>query len=217
MAARDRRVITVRRSTVVRVGVAALVLVATGVGVAIGFAIGSKSSPPRAASTTSTRGTTGAAHGSDTTPKLPVTSTTIAAVQPAVLSCGPGSTPTVRPTTITVGCATGSVTVTSISWTAWSAATGGQATGTLNVNNCQPNCASGTSRSTAAIVVVFHAVNGIFQDVSITPSQNLPASPKTTSTAPLRTASTIPLTTTSTSSGFSPVAASQPGSGWGGH
>jgi hypothetical protein len=98
--------------------------------------------------------------------------------------------------------------VTAIRWTLWGAATGGQGRGTLNVNNCQPNCATGTSRSAPAIVVVFNAVNGIFQDVSITPSQDVLNTPKTTSTTGLQT--------TSTTSGPAPVAASQPGSGWGG-
>jgi hypothetical protein len=101
--------------------------------------------------------------------------------------------------------------VTAISWTLWGAATGGQGRGTLNVNNCQPDCATGTSRSAPAIVVVFNAVNGVFQDVSITPSQDVLNPSRTTSTTGRPT---VP-TTTSTTTGPAPVAASQPGSGWG--
>jgi hypothetical protein len=104
--------------------------------------------------------------------------------------------------------------VTNINWKGWGADAGGQGTGTLNVNNCQPNCAGGTSRSTDAIVIVFHPVSGIFQDVSITPTQGIPPNAKPPSASTSST--TIPLTTT-TSNGFSPVAASQPGSGWGGN
>ena len=82
------------------------------------------------------------------------TSTTVASV-PAVLSCGPGPTPHVRPTTLTVGCATKGTTVTGITWSAWDAAAGGQGTGTVSVG----------FQSAPAIVVVFHDVAGIFQDV----------------------------------------------------
>ena len=102
--------------------------------------------------------------------------------------------------------------MTAINWTLWGAATGGQGKGTLNVNNCQPNCATGTSRSAPAIVVVFNALNGIFQDVSITPSQNLLNPTKNTSTTGL---ANVP-TTTSTTGGLASIASSQPGSGWGG-
>ena len=69
--------------------------------------------------------------------------------------------------------------MTAINWTLWGAATGGQGRGTLNVNNCQPNCATGTTRSTPAVVVVFNALNGIFQDVSITPAQDVLNTPNT--------------------------------------
>ena len=116
----------------------------------------------------------------------------------AVLSCGPGSTPHVRPTRLVVGCANGKTTVTDIVWNSWDSATGGQGTGTLHVG----------SASAPAIVVVFRDVAGIFQDVSITPSQDVSA----TSTTSVATGPT----TTPTTGGISPVAATQPGSGWGG-
>ena len=110
---------------------------------------------------------------------------------PGVLSCGPGSTTSVRPTKLTVGCATGAITVTDITWSAWGAATGGQGTGTLNANLL----------SAPAIVVVFHVVKGVFQDVSITPSADVstnPTAPTTPTTGPTATPTTIPTTTTTT-------------------
>jgi hypothetical protein len=190
---KDPGLITVRRSTVVRVGVVALVLVALGVGTAIGLLVGSRSSPSTKSSTTGTQG------GSASTTSLPQTSTTGAPL-PVVLSCGPSSTRHLQPTTITVGCATGTTTVTGISWNEWGAATGGQGTGTLKVG----------SQSTQAIVIVFHVVDGVFQDLSVTPSNDVSS---TTSSATSRT--TLPVTTTAPG-GLTSVAASQPGSGWGG-
>jgi len=190
----------VRRSTIVRFGVVVLVLVALGVGTAIGLLVGRKSSPPAKSTAAATSTTTD--HVSTTTSPLASTSTTTTPV-PAVLSCGPGSTPHVRPTTLTVGCPTGAVRVTGITWTTWDAATGGQGTGTVNVG----------LQSAPAVVVVFHEVNGIFQDVSVTPSKDVSSTPPTTGGT---TTSTILPTTTTTTAGIAPVAASQPGSGWGG-
>jgi hypothetical protein len=197
VVSKDSRVFTVRRSTVVRIGIAALVLVALGAGTAIGLAVGSKSSPQTNESTGG-GGATNPANASTTT--VPQTTSTVAAL-PGVLSCGPGSTTSVRPTRLTIGCASGAITVTAITWSAWGAATGGQGTGTLNAY----------SLSEPAIVVVFHDVNGVFQDVSITPSQGVSATPTTSTTS-----STSGPTTTTTTGGLSPIAASQPGSGWGG-
>jgi hypothetical protein len=213
------RVITVRPSTVLRVGIVALILAALGVGIAVGFAVGSRSSAPTAKSTLVGRSTT-TAHGSTTTATSAPSATTTVAPVPVVLSCGPGSTQTVRPSGLTVGCATGAITVTAITWQMWNARTGGQGRGTLSVNSCQPNCASGTSRTVSAIVVVFDAVKGVFQDVSITPSQDASTTTTTivtipTTTVPTITPTTIP-TITPTTSALTPVAASQPGSGWGG-
>jgi hypothetical protein len=188
----------VRRSTIVRVGVVVLVLVALGAGTAIGLIVGSKSSPPAKLIAIGTSTTT--EHVSTTT--SPLTGTTTTSV-PAVLSCGPGSTPHVRPTTLTVGCPAGAVKVTGINWNAWEAATGGQGTGTVNVG----------LQSAPAVVVVFHEVNGIFQDVSVTPSNDASSTPPTTGGT---ITSTILPTTTTTTGGIAPVAASQPGSGWGG-
>ena len=166
VARQDPRVITVQRSTVVRIGVVLLVLAALGVGTAIGLTVGSKSSP-------SAKST---APGASTTSK-PVsttsstsTSSTTAAPEPAVLSCGPLPTPHVRPTTLTVGCATRTVTVTGITWNEWDGEAGGQGTGTVNQG----------FENAPAIVVVFHAVNGIFQDITVTPTKDASSTPPTT-------------------------------------
>ena len=175
------------------VGIAILVLAALGIGFATGLTV-AKSSPSTTTSTTTGASTT-TVHGSTTTSSH--TTSTLAPLV-AVLSCGPGSTAHVRPTRLIVGCASGKTTVTNINWKSWDAATGGQGTGTLNVD----------SASAPAIVVVFHDVAGIFQDVSITPSQSV----STTSTTAVATGPT----TTPTTGGISPVAATEPGSGWGG-
>ena len=201
MAYKDSRLITVRRRTVVRAGIVLLVLSALGVGITIGLVASSQSSPPTTKSTNTGISTTPAHPLTTTTTSPPTTVTPL----PGVLSCGPGSTAHIRPTKLTIGCGSGLVTVTDISWSQWGSVGGGQGRGTLNVG----------LMSAAAIVVVFHDVNGIYQDVSITPSKNVPTTPSTARTRATTTTSTIPLTT-STAGGLSPIAASQPGSGWGG-
>ena len=102
MASKDQRVITVRRSTLVRVGLAVLVFGALAAGIAIGLA-DRPSSPPRA---------TGSADPGSRTATTAATSSTTAPASAgvAVLSCGPGSSPHVRPATLVIGCSTGSVT-----------------------------------------------------------------------------------------------------------
>jgi septal ring-binding cell division protein DamX len=208
---KDPRVITLRRSTIVRIGVVALVLVAVGIGIAIGYNLRVTPSPTTKSDADRTSTTTSEGSSATTSPLSSTTTSAGSSSVPAVLPCGPATTPTVRPTNLTVDCATGGTTVTGITWNSWGSATGGQGTGTLNVNNCQPDCAHGTSKSASAIVVVFHPVLGIFQDVSITPTQDVSNKKKT----PLTTRSTVPLTTT-IPGGLLPVDASQPGTGWGG-
>ena len=201
MVHKDPRLITVRRSTVVRVAIVAAVLAALGGGIAIGLTVGSKPAPPTKPAASGVSTTT--AHVSTTTSPL-LTTTTVAV--PAVLSCGPGSTPHVRPTKLTVGCPTGTSTVTDITWNAWDASTGGHGTGTFNVGFL----------SVPAIVVVFDDVNGVFQNVAITPSADVSTTSTTTPKTGPTTVPTSPLTTTPTTAGVAPVAATQPGSGWGG-
>lgn len=173
MAARKPQVITLRRSTAVRTGIVAAVLAALAVGFAMGLGISSTAAPPTdavvvAATTTS--------HGS------PVTRP---GLLPTVRSCGSRSTSQVRPTRIYIGCASGDISITTITWSHWGSA--GSGSGTLNVNNCQPNCATGSVSSSPAFVVVSNPVAGVYQDVLITPP----------------------------SGALTPQSSSQPGSGWG--
>lgn len=206
MADNDPKVITVRRTTVVRAGVVLLVLAALGVGTVIGLSVGSSTPSPHNSSSTSGSSTTLPV---STTTSSGTSSTSVASV-PAVLSCGPGSTPHVRPTTLTVGCGTKDTTVTGITWNVWEATAGGQGTGTLKVG----------FQSASAIVVVFHEVAGIFQDVTVTPLSDATSTPLTTTstTGGTTPSSVLPTTTTTTTTrGIAPVAASQPGTGWGGN
>jgi hypothetical protein len=151
---------------------------------------GSHSSSPPNKTVAATRPTTHVS--STTTMAAPTTITTAApttatAPSSAVLSCGPGSTPNMRPTLIYIGCADGAISLTKITWSAWGS-TSGSGSGTLNENDCTPDCADGTFHSAPASVVVSNPVGGVFQDVSIIPN----------------------------SGGLSPEASNQPGSGWGG-
>ena len=82
---------------------------------------------------------------------------------------------------------------------------GGQGTGTLNVG----------MMNVPAIVVVFNDVNGVFQDVSITPSKDVSTTPTVPKKKTSRTAPTTGLATTTTTGGPSPVVATKPGSDWG--
>jgi hypothetical protein len=93
--------------------------------------------------------------------------------------------------------------VTGITWNEWGKTTGGQGTGTLNLDLL----------STPAIVVVFNDVNGVFQDVSVSPTQSVTT---TTTTGKSGAPATGP-TTTPTTGALGPLAASQPGTGWGGN
>jgi hypothetical protein len=71
-----------------------------------------------------------------------------------------------------LACATGDISVSGITWQSWgTVAAYGQ--GTLNVNNCVPYCAAGTTTSYPASVEVSapSAASGvpIFQQVTVTP------------------------------------------------
>lgn len=143
--------VIVRRSTALRVGTVVTVLAALGIGFGIGLAI---SSPPPPANRVVTAAST--THGSPTTPT------------PRALPCGSGSKPQMRPTSLYIGCSSRVVFMTGITWSSW-ASTGGSGSGTLHVNDCQPNCATGAISSTPAFVVVSNPVGGIFRDVVMTP------------------------------------------------
>jgi hypothetical protein len=153
---RKAAVITFRRSTAVRAGVAAVVLGALSVGFAVGWVI---SSPPPSPSTDKV--VTEAA----TTPMSPPSETATPAT--AVASCKLGSKVQVRPTTIDIGCH-GDISISTVTWSSWGTSTG-SGSGTLTVNNCQPSCATGSVSSSPAFVVLSDPVGGVFQDVLITP------------------------------------------------
>ncbi len=86
MADNDPRVITLRRSTVVRIGIAVAILAALGIGLAIGLSVRSPSSSPSKSAATTTTTKTG--HASTTTTTVPPTTTT---------GAPPATTTTVNP------------------------------------------------------------------------------------------------------------------------
>ena len=181
-------VIILRRSAVVRFGTVVAVLAALGIGYVIGLAISSR--PPLPNAVVTAAATT---HGSSSAPTpgpvaVPagVPTTASADPVPTVLSCKAGSKPQVRPTILYIGCASGGITMTDVTWSSWGS-TQGSGSGNLHVNSCRPTCATGIIDSSPAFVVVSNPVGGVFQNVLATPP-----------------------------SGFvTPQSRSQPGSGWG--
>jgi hypothetical protein len=164
VAGRKAVVIVVRRSTVVRMGVAAGVAAALAIGFGIGWAI---SSPPSAtssirvvteAATTPTSSLSGMA-----TAAAPTTSATL----PRTAACRPSSIAAVRPTSIDIGCH-GDTTMSAVTWSSWGPRTA-MGSGTLTVSSCRPSCATGGVVRSPAFVVLSHPLGGIFQDVLITP------------------------------------------------
>ena len=165
VANRKAAVITVRRSTLVRMGVGAVVLAALVVGFAVGWVISSSPYSPSTSKVVTEAGTT-------PTPSPPATTraastATPASQAPSVASCIPGSEPQVRPTKIDIGCG-GHISISTVTWSSWGPSTG-SGSGILKVNNCQPSCAAGSVRSSPAFVVVSNPVSGVFKDVLITP------------------------------------------------
>ena len=158
------RVFTIHRSIVVRLGVAAAVLAALGVGFFAGLAI---SSPP--SRTSGGKVVTDASVASVKSPSLTTKASPPAASSaklPTVLSCTPGSKPQVRPETLDIGCA-GDISMSGVTWSTWGST--GYGSGMLTANNCQPSCAAGTLSSSPAFVVLSKPLGGVFQDVLITP------------------------------------------------
>jgi hypothetical protein len=160
MADDDHPVITLRKSTVVRVGMAVSVLAALGAGVGIGLAVGS-SSPSVHPSAVGIH------------KHAPVTTTTSAAPLPEVESCNntPGAVQ-LRPAFIGFGCVAVNTAVTAIAWTSWTSSTA-SGTGTFNQNNCVPDCASGVhSTSQAAVSLTSpgeYLGRLVFQNVTVSP------------------------------------------------
>ncbi len=122
-------------------------------------------------STTTTRPTT-------TTPATSTPPTTSAPAFPGVPVCQPSTTPPViRPTVIYFACVTGNVSVTNITWQSWGAAIA-VGSGTLNVNNCEPDCANGTFAKYPASIELSDPTNAtgtpMFQYVSVVNHGNGP-------------------------------------------
>ena len=145
MADEDPRTITLRRSTVVRVGIAAAILAALGLGLAIGLSVNSPSSSPAKSAGSST--TTTAAHVATTTTIAPTTTTaaapttTTAPPVPLVMVCT--GTPMYKPTTMNWCTSLCSDSIQGVTWSSWTA-TSASGTGTLITNDGLPNCAQGT-------------------------------------------------------------------------
>ena len=163
---RKAAVITLRRSTVFRIGVGAVVLAALGVGFAVGLAI--RSSPfSMPANRVVTDAATTPEHSQPATEKAASSSATAAPLPPTAAACTHGAKPQERPTSIDIGC-DGHIAMSGVTWSSWETSTA-SGSGTLTVSDCQPSCATGTTKSSPAFVVVSNPLNGIFQDVLITP------------------------------------------------
>jgi hypothetical protein len=163
-AQRNVGVITMRRSTVVRMGVAAVVLVALGIGFAVGLAVSSPAPSRSAVKVVTDPSVASVSSHSTATTASPAPAP--AAKVPTVVPCRPGPKPEVQPTTLDIGCA-GDTVISAVTWSSWGSVADGS--GTLTLNNCQPSCATGTVSSSPAFVVVSDPVGGVFQDVLITP------------------------------------------------
>jgi len=151
MVERKVPVVVYRRRTILRVGSVVTVPLAMGVGFAIGLAITSPAPPANrvvtAASTT---------HGSPLAPT------------PDVLPCGSASGSRIRPTSVSIGCASHAIFMTGVTWSSWTV-DGASGSGTLHVNDCRPSCATGTVSQAPAFVVLSDPVGGVFRDVLMTP------------------------------------------------
>jgi hypothetical protein len=162
---RDVQVITMRRSTVARIGVAAVVLAALGTGFAVGLAISSPGpSTPAVKVVTDASVASVPSHSTNWTVSPPMAPP---AKLPTVASCRPGQKSQARPKSIDIGCA-GDVSMSAVTWSNWGRSTG-DGSGTLTFNSCRPSCATGSVSSSPAFVVVSDPVGGVFQMVLITP------------------------------------------------
>jgi len=92
------------------------------------------------------------------------TPTTSTVRLPHIYSNGcPGENPaTFEPSEIPISCADYSTSLTGITWSSWTA-TGAKGSGTLNVNNCTPNCAGGTVNSSPTSVTLSDPVQSTTQ------------------------------------------------------
>jgi hypothetical protein len=158
-------VIVVRRSTAVRVGLAAGVVAALAVGFGVGWSISSSSYAASTDNVVTEAATTPMSSPSAMSSAIsPATSSTLAS---KAVSCRSGSSLQVEPTSIDIGC-DGDTVISSVTWSSWGSHTA-MGSGTLALNNCQPSCTTGGISSSPAFVVLSDPVKGVFQDVLITP------------------------------------------------
>jgi hypothetical protein len=75
-----------------------------------------------------------------------------------VIDCPDSHKGTERPTTLTVTCADGNESLTGLSWSSWAKA-GATATGTLETNDCKPDCADGHQIRYPATVTLTDPLN----------------------------------------------------------
>ncbi|HLX88095.1 MAG TPA: hypothetical protein VKR22_06525 [Acidimicrobiales bacterium] len=101
----------------------------------------------------------------------PVTNT--APPVPVVNACaGSRSQPAIRPRSVLVVCENAAVGVTGITWSSWGTVNA-LGNGTANVDDCRPDCASGTMRHYPASIYLYgpsSASEPVFQDITVTPS-----------------------------------------------
>ena len=162
----------VQRRTLVISGVVALIVVVA----LLAFFVGKSSSSGSATNTTEKRSTT--TSPSRTSP--PTTTAPLTYVAP----CAPSTNPMLKPATIYLACGSGNVSLTNISWSSWGSSEA-SGTGTYNVNDCVPYCASGhfasipatvtmTNPTSAGGAVEFGSVNVVPSDGSASATANLP-------------------------------------------
>lgn len=152
-------------------GVGVLVLVLAGC--SSGTPTSSSTSSSRPHSTTSRSGTTTTtarpstttsttARPSTTTTSLPPTSSTTTTASPSTTTTAAAAVPTFVPLTGATPLyqpsqfnytQDGTGSVNNLTWSTWSSA-GATGTGTVNLNNCVPNCASGTVSGYPATVIL---------------------------------------------------------------
>jgi len=99
-----------------------------------------------------------------TIPPTTTSTTTVPISLPLVYSNGcPGENPaTFEPSQIPISCADYTVNISGLTWSSWTA-TGARGNGTLNVNNCMPDCAGGTVNSSPTSVTLSDPVQSMTQ------------------------------------------------------
>jgi hypothetical protein len=127
----DEPTVTFRRRTVRRAAAGAIVLTLLVAG-GVGYLWGHNSSP---------------------TTSVVSSSTTTTEPMPLVLDCSGTVAPRFEPSVFTIECGTGGIAVTGITWTFWNAASA-SGSGTLKMDTCNPNCASGGFTSTPTRILL---------------------------------------------------------------